>query len=53
MIKEDCGTKANFTVWSPQANAIVERVHQVIGDIIHTSELEHNYMADDDPWIWF
>ena len=27
-----------------------ERVHQVIGNIIHTFELEYNYMDDDDPW---
>jgi hypothetical protein len=35
MIKEDCGVKAKpMTVRNPQANAIVEQVHQVIGNII-------------------
>jgi transposase InsO family protein len=35
MIKEDYGVKAKpITVRNPQANAIVERVHQVIGNII-------------------
>jgi hypothetical protein len=51
MIKEDYGVKAKpITVRNPQANAIVERVHQVIGNIIHTFELENNYLDDNDPW---
>jgi hypothetical protein len=51
MIKEDSGVKAKpITVRNPQANAIVERVHQVIGKIIHTFELENNYLDDNDPW---
>jgi hypothetical protein len=28
----------------------VERVHQVIGNIIRTFELEKNYLDDNDPW---
>jgi transposase InsO family protein len=51
MIKEDYGVKAKpITVRNPQANAIVERVHQVIGNIIRTFELENNYLDDNDPW---
>jgi hypothetical protein len=51
MIKEDYGVKAKpITVRNPQANAIVERVHQVIGNIISTFELENNYLDDNDPW---
>jgi hypothetical protein len=43
--KEDYAIKAKpITVRSPQANAIVERVHQVIGNIIRTFELESNYL---------
>jgi hypothetical protein len=35
MIKEDYGVKAKpITVRNPQANAIVEQVHQVIGNFI-------------------
>jgi hypothetical protein len=45
------GVKAKpITVRNPQANAIVERVHQVIGNIIRTFELENNYLDDNDPW---
>ena len=51
MIKNDYGVKGKpITVRNPQANAIVERVHQVIGNIIRTFELEDNYMDEEDPW---
>jgi transposase InsO family protein len=51
MIKNDYGVKAKpITVRNPQANAIVERVHQVIGNIIRTFELEYNYLDEEDPW---
>ena len=53
MIKEeDYGIKAKpITVRNPQANAIVERIHQVvIGIIIRTFELEDNYLDEDNPW---
>ena len=35
---------------NPQANAIVERIHQVIGNIIRTFELENNYLDEENPW---
>ena len=51
MIKDDYGIKGKpITVRNPQANAIVERVHQVTGNIIRTFELENNYLDDKDPW---
>ena len=51
MIKDDYGVKPKpITVRNPQANAIVERVHQVIGNIIRTFELESNYLDDANPW---
>ena len=51
MIKNDYGVKGKpITVRNPQANAIVERVHQVIGNMIRTFELENNYLDEDDPW---
>ena len=28
----------------------MERVHQVIGNIIRTFELESNYLDEDNPW---
>ena len=51
MIKNDYGIKDKpITVRNPQANAIVERIHQVIGNIIRTFELENNYLDEEDPW---
>jgi transposase InsO family protein len=51
MIKEYYGVKAKpITVRNPQANAIVEWVHQAIGNIICTFELKNNYLDDNDPW---
>ena len=37
-----------LTVRNPQANAIVERIHQVIGNIIRTFDLENNYLNKKD-----
>ena len=51
MVRNDYGIKAKpITVRNPQANAIVERVHQTIGNIIRTFELENNYLDETDPW---
>jgi hypothetical protein len=51
MIKNDYGIKGKpITVRNPEVNSIVERVHQVIGNIIQTFELESNYLDEDDPW---
>jgi hypothetical protein len=33
-----------------QANAIVEQVHQTIGNIIQTLELHDNYLDEDNSW---
>ena len=35
---------------NPQANAMIERVHQTIGNIIRTFELQENYLDEEDPW---
>src|SRR5919112_1401968 len=51
MVLHDYGIKGKpITVRNPQANAIVERVHQVIGNIIRTFDLEDNYLDEEDPW---
>ena len=51
MVKNDYGIKTKpITTRNPQANAIVERVHQVIANIIRTFELQDNYLDEDDPW---
>ena len=51
MIKDDYGIKGKpIAVRNPQANVFCERVHQVIGNIIKTFELESNYLDEEDPW---
>ena len=51
MLSEQYGIKKKpITVRNPQANAIVERIHQVIGNMIRTFELEENYLDKEDPW---
>ena len=44
MVKEDYGIiRSPITARNPQANAIVERVHQTIGNMLKTFEAhEHN-----------
>ena len=51
MIKNDYGIKQKLiTVRNPQANAIVERVHQVLGNMVRTFELEDHYVDAEDHW---
>ena len=52
MIKNDYGIKGKpITTRNPQANAIVERVHQTIGNMIRTFRMYDNEGIDDeDPW---
>jgi len=51
MLKNDYGiTRKPITTRNPQANAIIERVHQVIGNIIRTFELQDNYLDEENPW---
>jgi hypothetical protein len=37
-----------ITMHNPQVNAIIERVHQTISNIIHTFDVQK--INDDDPW---
>jgi hypothetical protein len=49
MIENDYGIKRRgTTVRNPQANAILERVHQTIGNIIRTFSKEN--LDENDPW---
>jgi transposase InsO family protein len=51
MMSTDYGIKVKPTkVRNPQANAILERVHQTLGNIIRTFELQDKYLDEEDPW---
>ena len=52
MVKEDYGIKRKgITTRNPQANAIIERIHQTIGNVIRTFQVQDDaYLDEDDPW---
>lgn len=52
MVEQDYGVKKKpITKRNPQANAIVERVHQTIGNMIRSFQMGSNEEVDEeDPW---
>ncbi|CAB9510525.1 Retrotransposon protein [Seminavis robusta] len=46
-------TKKPSSPYNPQANGIVERVHQVLGNMLRTFELEEEELDGHDPWSSF
>ena len=51
MIKHDYGIrKSPASVRNPQANSILERIHQTIGNVIRTFKFDEKYMDPNDPF---
>ena len=51
MIEKDYGIKVRpITTRNPQANAILECVHQTIGNIIRTFKVQDMVLDDDNSW---
>ena len=51
MIEEDYGiTRRGTTTRNPQANSILERIHQTLGNIIRTFELHKSDLTAEDSW---
>ena len=52
MLQNDCVCNVNqITTQNPQANAILERIHQTIGNMIRTHQLPtNNSLDEDDPF---
>jgi hypothetical protein len=52
MCVNDYGIKRKvISTWNPQANAIVERAHQTLGNLIRSFQLQDKpYYHPDDPW---
>ena len=51
MTEEEHGIKTNpDSSRNPQANAIIERIHQVLGNPIGYFNLHYAYVDDTDPW---
>jgi hypothetical protein len=51
MVEDDYGIKKKpITTRNPQANSIIERIHQTSGNIIRTFELHDSDMSAKDSW---
>ena len=51
MLTNEYGIKRKpITVRNPQANAVLERIHAVIANMVRTFDLEDNYLDEVDPW---
>ena len=51
MMANDYGIPCNsISVRNPQANAIVETIHQNIGNIIQTFTIRQMYLDNENPW---
>eukprot|EP00957_Ditylum_brightwellii_P010497 795716-Ditylum_brightwellii.AAC.1 len=51
MILKDYGVENKpITVRNPQANSIIERIHQTIGNMIRSDEVYITDIDEKDPW---
>jgi hypothetical protein len=51
---EKYGNKAKPTTnHNPQANTIIERVHQVVNDMLRSFDLENENLEEDNPFDYF
>ena len=52
MVRNDYGikTKPITTRRNPQANSIIERIHQTIGNMIRTFRMHETEIDESDPW---
>jgi hypothetical protein len=51
MVQNDYGIKRKGTsVRNPQANAILERIHQTIANMIRTFQIQDSEIDKEDPW---
>ena len=50
MIGPEYGIKTKPTSpGNPHVNATIERIHQVLGNLVRTYNLQETYVYDDDP----
>eukprot|EP00957_Ditylum_brightwellii_P183788 13999315-Ditylum_brightwellii.AAC.1 len=51
MIASDYGVKKTpITTRNPQANSIIKRIHQTIGNMIRSFEVHDTSSNEKDPW---
>ena len=52
LIEQEYGIKTKTaSSRNPQANTIIERIHQVLGNIIRSFNLHDTYVDEADPWM--
>jgi hypothetical protein len=50
----NCGIKAKPTTsYNSQANAIIERVHKVVSEVLRSFDLEKQQLEDINPFEYF
>ena len=50
LIKTEYGIKAKYaTTANPQENSLLERIHQVIVNLVRNFELRNDYLDEDEP----
>ena len=50
VIEEEYGILAKPSILgNPTSNEILERIHAVLGNLVHTYNIKDNYLDDDDP----
>ena len=42
--------KKPITTWNPQANGVIEHIHQTIGNILRTFLIKEIQLDNNDPW---
>ena len=51
MIENDYGIDIKrITTKNPQVNSIIERAHQILGNVLYTFQLQQTILDEDDPW---
>ena len=41
--------KCKSGAWNPEANSILERIHQVLGNCVRNFDLDEHDLDEDDP----
>ena len=44
-------TSKPSTLVNPTSNEILEWIHQVLGNLVHTFNIKETYAEKDDPWL--
>ena len=40
-----------ITLRNPMLNAILERIHHILGNLVRNCNINQTYVDEDDPWL--